>query len=77
MIKVMAEWWSWFLLRLGGGICPGLSLASGGSLAIFPWLVDLRFVFTWCSPCVGVSSQISPFYKDVSHTGLKAQPHSE
>ena len=28
------------------------------------------FIVTWCSPRVHVCVQISPFYKDTSHSGL-------
>ena len=50
-------------------------LASGGLLTIFsiPCLVSpmvSAFIFTWHSRCVRVSVQISPFSKDISHTGL-------
>ena len=37
-----------------------------GSIA----LISASSSFTWHSPCVCVYAQISPYYKDTSHTGL-------
>lgn len=34
------------------------------------------FLFAWCSPCVCVYVQISPFYKDTSHIRLGGPPCS-
>lgn len=52
MIKVMAEWWSWFLLRLGGGICPGLSPGFWGFPGHFSLAcrspLRLHMVFSLC-----------------------------
>ena len=50
-------------------------LSSRGLLAIFlsyRCITQISsFIFTECSPCVLVCIQIPPFYKDISHVGLK------
>lgn len=51
-------------------------LASGGFLVAFESLGLQKhpfipaFTVTWCSPCVGICVQISPFHEDASHVGL-------
>ena len=41
-----------------------------GSLACRSITLILAFITPWCSPCVHICLQISPFYKDTGHNGL-------
>lgn len=66
---------AWLLWRFLRRTCPVTLSWPLGVCGIFiiPWLVKASphrdFIFTWPSPCVHVSVEIAPFYKDTCRIG--------